>query len=167
MKGIPFLLLFMAAAIPIVPHSDDASGSRDSLEDRSTKSTAPDMIASGPAERNRVWKLFNNGCLAPPDMAPAPTAFETNICLLVHKRSRPQTRRGALLRLRQMKAIQFYDVQIELLVSGLSLRRPTYFTNVVKQVAAPNAKGRFLNELVSDPERVKLVMAGKRVPLEE
>jgi len=167
MRGNSLLFLLVATAFFTATFGAWRSGGDTDSDSGRPVFVAEALASSTPAERNRIWKLFNNSCHAPPDMTPAPTAFETNICLLVHKRSTRANRKRALLTLRRIKAIQFYDVQTDMLVVALERRRPDFFIAATKLVIAPTPGGRFISELISDRERVVLIMAGKRVPLEE
>lgn len=150
MKCKKHLLLHVAAAVfavsICVAHADDAS--------------------AGPAERNRVWQLFNNSCHTPQGMTPAATVFERNICLAVHRRSSRANRRRALIILRRIDAIRFYDYQMEMLLTALNRRRPDFFIGAVGLMAAPTPRGEFLRELTRDRERVTLIMRGEHMPLE-
>lgn len=122
--------------------------------------------SAGPAERNRVWQLFNNSCHTPQGMSPAATVFETNVCLAVHRRSSRANRRRALTILRRIDAVRFYDYQMEMLLTALNRRRPDFFIGAVGLLAAPTPRGEFLRELTGNRERVALIMSGDRVPLE-
>lgn len=122
--------------------------------------------SSSPTQRNRVWRLFNNSCHTPRGMSPTATVLERNICLVVHRRTSRANRRRALLALRRIDAVRFYDFQTKMLLNALERRRPDFFISATRLVTAPTPDGRFLLELISDRERVVLVLSGQRVPLE-
>ncbi len=122
--------------------------------------------SSGPMQRNRVWRLINTTCRPPEGMMPPPTELETNICRVVHRRMSDDQRRSALLALRRLDAIRFYDFQIDMLVAALRRARPPFFVRVVQLVASSSPQGRFLVELTRDIDRVVLVLTDRPVPLE-
>ncbi|MEA3248915.1 MAG: hypothetical protein U9Q03_00985 [Patescibacteria group bacterium] len=117
-------------------------------------------------ERNRVWQLINNRCHAPRGMTPAPTVFEVNLCRVIHRQSSRNTRRIALLTLRNAGALNFWDWQIGTLLDALARARTDRFIAAVRLLATNNDQGEFIENITSDRTRIDLVLNNQPVPLE-
>ncbi|MBU0624965.1 hypothetical protein KKF05_01335 [Patescibacteria group bacterium] len=131
-------------------------------DDVSLVNYVPEQEIAGPEARNRIWRLFNNGCRR----NHSETALELNICRSIRRQTQRSVRQQALLNLRSMGAIQFEDYQLSTLIRGLESAPADNVIMVTRRIAAPGPLGQFVLELTDDRPRMRLFLNSQRITLE-